>query len=37
LDAAVWNRLRLIPFAVTFPKDKQDRKLGEKLMAEGEG
>ena len=36
-DAAVWNRLHLIPFTVTIPKDRQDGKLGEKLMAEGEG
>lgn len=36
-DAAVWNRLHLIPFTVTIPKQKQDRKLMVKLLAEAEG
>jgi len=36
-DEATWNRLRLIPFTVVFPKDKQDRKLQAKLMQEAEG
>jgi putative DNA primase/helicase len=36
-DAAVWNRLHLIPFTVTIPKEKQDRKLTAKLLAEAEG
>lgn len=36
-DAAVWNRLHLIPFTVTIPKDRQDRELKAKLLAEGEG
>jgi P4 family phage/plasmid primase-like protien len=36
-DAAVWNRLRLIPFTVTIPKEKQDRQLTAKLLAEREG
>ena len=36
-DVAAWNRLRLVPFTVTFPEDKQDRELGVKLMAEAEG
>jgi putative DNA primase/helicase len=36
-DAAVWNRLHLIPFTVTIPKKKQDRKLTAKLLAEAEG
>ena len=34
---AVWNRLHLIPFTVTIPKDQQDRKLKDNLMAEAEG
>jgi putative DNA primase/helicase len=36
-DAAVWNRLHLIPFTITIPKDEQDRKLTTKLLDEGEG
>jgi putative DNA primase/helicase len=36
-DAAVWNRLRLIPFTVTIPKEKQDRKLTATLRAEAKG
>jgi putative DNA primase/helicase len=34
---AVWRRLRLIPFTVTIPEDKQDKHLTEKLMAEWPG
>jgi len=33
----VWNRLHLIPFTVTIPKDRQDRELKAKLLEEGEG
>ena len=33
-DHAIWRRLRLIPFTVTIPKDEQDKRLGEKLVAE---
>lgn len=33
-DYAIWRRLRLIPFTVVFPEDKQDKRLGEKLRAE---
>ncbi len=36
-DAAVWNRVHLVPFAVTIPKDRQDRELNAKLLQEGEG
>jgi putative DNA primase/helicase len=36
-DAAVWNRLRLIPFTVKIPKDRQDRDLKTKLMGEAGG
>ncbi len=36
-DAAVWNRLHLIPFTVTIPKDRQDRELKTKLLMEAEG
>jgi putative DNA primase/helicase len=36
-DAAVWNRLHLIPFTVTIPKAEQDRDLKTKLLAEAEG
>jgi putative DNA primase/helicase len=34
---AIWRRLRLIPFTVTIPEDKQDRQLTEKLVAEWPG
>jgi putative DNA primase/helicase len=33
-DEGIWRRLRLIPFAVTIPKDERDGKLTEKLKAE---
>ncbi|AEG14986.1 phage/plasmid primase, P4 family [Desulfofundulus kuznetsovii DSM 6115] len=33
-DVAIWSRLKLIPFAVTFPEDKQDKQLAKKLLAE---
>lgn len=36
-DAAIWNRLPVIPFDVSIPKDQQDKQLGEKLLAEAEG
>lgn len=36
-DAAVWNRVHLVPFAVTIPKERQDRDLNAKLLHEGEG
>src|SRR5208282_5449458 len=36
-DHAIWRRIRLIPFTVTFPEDKQDKHLGEKLKAEAPG
>jgi P4 family phage/plasmid primase-like protien len=36
-DDAIWNRLHLIPFDVTIPKDKIDRTLPEKLYAEATG
>jgi len=36
-DEALWRRIRLIPFTVTFPPDKQDKALPEKLKAEAEG
>jgi putative DNA primase/helicase len=34
---AVWRRLRLIPFTVTIPEEKQDRHLTERLVAEWPG
>ena len=34
---AVWRRLRLIPFPVTIPEEKQDKRLTEKLMDEWPG
>ena len=33
-DEGIWRRMRLIPFTVTIPGDKQDRKLCAKLRAE---
>jgi putative DNA primase/helicase len=36
-DHAIWRRPRLIPFAVIFPDDRQDKQLGEKLKAETKG
>ena len=34
VDHAIWRRLKPIPFEVSFPEDKQDKKLPEKLEAE---
>ncbi|NNM84960.1 MAG: hypothetical protein HKL96_04270 [Phycisphaerales bacterium] len=34
---AVWRRLKLVPFTVTFPRDKQDQHLLTKLKAESSG
>lgn len=33
-DHGIWRRIKLIPFAVTIPDDKQDKKLPAKLVAE---
>jgi putative DNA primase/helicase len=33
-DAAIWRRIRLIPWAVTIPTAEQDKKLPEKLRGE---
>lgn len=33
-DLAIWRRIRLIPFQVTIPEDKQDKELGNKLKQE---
>jgi P4 family phage/plasmid primase-like protien len=33
-DAAIWRRIRLVPWSVTIPPAEQDRKLPEKLRAE---
>ncbi len=33
-DHAIWDRIRLIPFAVRIPEEQVDRRLGEKLRAE---
>jgi putative DNA primase/helicase len=33
-DAAIWRRIRLIPWAVTIPVAEQDKKLPEKLRGE---
>ena len=36
-DDAIWNRLHLVPFTVTFPLERQDPDLLAKLMTEAEG
>jgi len=33
-DEAIWRRIRLIPFAVTIPKEERDQQLPEKLERE---
>lgn len=33
-DNGIWRRIRLIPFTVTIPKEKQDGELKDKLMKE---
>lgn len=30
-DLAIWKRIRLVPFTVTIPPEKQDKRLGERL------
>ena len=32
-DQAIWNRIKLVPFTVTIPEEKQDGNLGDKLKA----
>jgi len=34
---AIWRRLQLIPFVVTIPEERQDRRLTERLVAEWPG
>ena len=36
-DEGIWRRLRLIPFAVTIPKERRDPHLSDKLRAEAPG
>jgi putative DNA primase/helicase len=36
-DHAIWRRIRLIPFAVVIPDDRQDKELAEKLKVELSG
>ena len=36
-DHAIWRRIHLIPFAVSVPKDEQDKNLAKKLQAEMPG
>lgn len=33
-DLAIWRRIALVPFTVTIPNQKQDKRLKEKLLAE---
>lgn len=37
VDEGIWRRMRLIPFTVTIPEEKQDAKLLQKLQAEWPG
>ncbi|PEO59823.1 phage/plasmid primase, P4 family [Bacillus toyonensis] len=37
MDEGIWRRVRMIPFTVTIPKEKVDRKLPEKLSMEMSG
>lgn len=37
VDAAIWRRVRLVPFLVTIPDAEQDRELPERLRAEWPG
>jgi putative DNA primase/helicase len=36
-DGGIWRRIRLVPFTVTFPEERQDKRLPEKLRAEAPG
>jgi len=36
-DNAMWDRIRLVPFTVRIPDEKQDKNLAEKLKAEAAG
>jgi putative DNA primase/helicase len=36
-DPAIWRRLRVIPFDVVIPDDKQDKELDTKLALEADG
>jgi putative DNA primase/helicase len=37
VDEAIWRRIKLIPFNVTFAREKADETLKDKIMAEGSG
>ena len=37
IDEGIWRRIKLIPFTVTIPKEKIDKRLPEKLSAEMSG
>ena len=37
MDNAIWRRIRMVPFEVSFPENKQDRKLSKKLENELSG
>jgi putative DNA primase/helicase len=36
-DKAIWDRIRLIPFNVAIPEEKQDKHLSKKLLSEASG
>ncbi|MCK9313514.1 MAG: phage/plasmid primase, P4 family, partial [Methanocorpusculum sp.] len=37
MDTGIWRRIKLLPFTVSIPEEKQDRQLPEKLKAELSG
>lgn len=37
MDNAIWRRIRMVPFEVSFPENKQDRRLSKKLENELSG
>lgn len=36
-DIGIWRRIRLVPFVVTVPPEKQDKELSQKLIGESAG
>ncbi len=37
IDEAIWRRIKLLPFRVSFPENRRDPSLREKLLAERDG
>ena len=36
-DYAIWRRIKMVPFTITFPEETRDLRLKEKLLEEAEG